>query len=70
VELEGFIERLLEGEPWSAATKKASATPKAKPSGEEKTGLLSPAHSCSPNHLDTADFLIEGLTHSAPTALL
>jgi hypothetical protein len=41
---------------------KATATPKTKPSGEEKTGLLAPAHSCSPNQLDTADFLIDGLT--------
>jgi hypothetical protein len=43
---------------WSEQQK---ATAKPKSSAEEKTDLFTPAHSCSPKTLDTADFLIDGL---------
>jgi hypothetical protein len=68
VELEsGSIQRLLRHASPLVGTAKSNT--KTKSSAEEKTDLFMPAHSCSPKSLDTADFLIDGLTSAAPPAL-
>jgi hypothetical protein len=63
VELWRSIERLLEGEPWSAMNKSNSNTKgksplKGKPWGPRGANAIR----VPKNELDTADFLIDGLT--------
>jgi len=69
VEPEGFIERLLEGEPWSGSNKKQQQHQKQNLLGKRKPVSWLRRTRVPQNQLDTADFLIDGLTHFAPPAL-